>query len=290
MACPLCDDTGWKPDTTTGPTESRDEIRRVVRCDCWREKVGKLRLAGANIPKRYQHCTIENFTVYNESLERAASRARQVVDAFPVVEHGLFLEGQPGVGKTHLAVAVLKQVMRNTGAVGMFYDIRELLRFIRSTYDPSIRTTETEVLRPVMTADLLVLDDLGAEKTSEWVEETMNLIVNTRYSERRVTLFTSNYEDIPDDTDAMSLVGRIGHRMRSRLHEMCGEFVVLDAADYRERPQNAGLDDLLAMWKLRKKTLPSPTRAGRQARAQLREPAVRDGRADLKWPGGRAGS
>ena len=79
----------------------------------------------------------------------------------------------------------------------MFYDTRDLLRVIRSTYDPSIRTTELEVLRPVMTADLLVLDDLGAEKTSEWVEETMNLIVNTRYNERRLTIFTSNYEDIP---------------------------------------------------------------------------------------------
>jgi len=135
-----------------------------------------------------------------------------------------------------------------------------------------------------MTADLLVLDDLGAEKTSEWVEETMNLIVNTRYSERRLTIFTSNYPDIPDDTEPNSLLFRIGDRMRSRLHEMC-EFIVLDAADYRERPANAGTDDLIAMWKLRRKaTLPSP-RGGRPARAQLR-----DNRADLRWPGGRAGS
>ncbi len=140
-----------------------------------------------------------------------------------------------------------------------------------------------------MRADLLVLDDIGAEKTSEWVEETMNLIVNTRYNERRVTVFTSNYEDIPDDTDPNSLVFRIGHRMRSRLHEMC-EFVVLDGADYREMPTNGGVDDLIGLWKMRKKgPLPSPRGTGRQARAQLKEPA-RDGRADLKWPGGRAGS
>jgi DNA replication protein DnaC len=135
-----------------------------------------------------------------------------------------------------------------------------------------------------MEADLLVLDDLGAEKTSEWVDETMNLIVNTRYSERRLTIFTSNYPDIPDDTEPNSLLFRIGARMRSRLHEMC-EFVIMDAADYRERPDNAGADDLVAMWKMRSKAaLPSP-RAGRQARAQLR-----DGKGDLKWSGGRAGS
>ena len=138
---------------------------------------------------------------------------------------------------------------------------------IRSTYDPSIRTTELEVLRPVMTADLLVLDDLGAEKTSEWVEETMNLIVNTRYNERRLTIFTSNYQDIPDDTDPNSLLFRIGHRMRSRLHEMC-EFVELDGADYRELPANGGVDDL--------------SRCGRCARRRCRRrrgPAARPARS-----------
>jgi len=280
MPCPLCDDTGWKPIDENG-------VRRVVRCDCWREQLGVTRLADANIPKRYHHCSLANFVAYNESLTKAVEQARRLADAFPAVTKGLLLEGQPGVGKTHLAVAVLKQAIQTTAARGLFYDTRELLRIIRSTYDPSIRTTELEVLRPVMYADLLVLDDLGAEKTSEWVDETMNLIVNTRYNERRLTIFTSNYPDIPDETEPNSLLFRIGFRMRSRLHEMC-EFLVLDGADYRELPTNGGIDDLINMWKVRKKgMLPSP-RGGRQARAQLREP--KDGRADLKWPGGRAGS
>jgi DNA replication protein DnaC len=288
MPCPLCDDTGWKPVEENG-------VRRVVRCECWREQVGQTRLADANIPKRYQHCTFANFRAYNESLQRALEAAKLLTDRFPTASsreqlgRGLFLDGAPGVGKTHLAVAVLKAIVEKSAARALFYDTRDLLRVIRSTYDPSIRTTELEVLRPVMTADLLVLDDLGAEKTSEWVEETMNLIVNTRYNERRVTIFTSNYLDIPDDTDANSLLFRIGHRMRSRLHEMC-DFLEMDGADYRELPVNGGVDDLVTLWKMRKKgSLPSP-RSGRQARAQLREPAGRDGRADLKWPGGRAGS
>jgi len=154
---------------------------------------------------------------------------------------------------------------------------------IRSTYDPIVRTTESEILRPVMEADLLVLDDLGAEKTSEWVGETLNLIVNTRYNERRLTIFTSNYEEKEDRTDPDSLLVRVGARMHSRLYEMC-EFLEYDGADYRHRPPTAGPDDLAAMWKMQSRTAALPRKSGGQVRAQ-----VRDGRGDIRWPGGRAG-
>ena len=266
-------------------------VERVTRCDCWREQATRRLTAAARIPKRYHHCTLSDFVTYdNDTLEDALSRARRMAEEFPVVNRGLFFLGDPGVGKTHLAVAVLRQVILTRGARGIFYDTRDLLKLIRGTYNNEVKATELDVLRPVMDADLLVLDDLGAEKTSEWVEETLNLIVNTRYNERRATIFTSNYPDLPPDANpaVITLHDRIGFRMRSRLHEMC-DFLDLEGADYRMLLPNEGISALKRNWAERRMhgKLDQVTRSHRQAKAQLRGG---DGKADLKWSGGRAGS
>jgi DNA replication protein DnaC len=146
-----------------------------------------------------------------------------------------------------------------------------------------------DVLQPLVTAQLLVLDDVGKEKTSEWVEETMTFIVNSRYNNRLTTIFTSNYEDTPDLEVLDSLRVRVGSRMYSRMHEMC-EFIEYGGADYRLLPPNGGVDDLMALWKVAGEQRGKlPIRSKGPVRAQLTTPS-RKGKGDLGWSGGRAGS
>jgi DNA replication protein DnaC len=282
MACAQCDGTGWRP-------IERDGIRRVERCECWQQSITTKALEDSLIPKQYARCTLESFVTYpNDKMSRALAYGRKFVESFPVVSKGIFLIGPPGIGKTHLSVGILRAAIQRTGTRGLFYDVRELLKVIRSTYNPVVRTAEMDILRPVMQCKLLVLDDLGAEKPSEWVEETLNLIVNTRYNDRLPTIFTSNFEDSPDATDPDALLVRVGFRMHSRLHEMC-EFLEFDGADYRFLPPNGGPDDLVTMWKKAPNRKVVGTKSRVMAKAQLQSAQEQRAPRELNWPGGKAG-
>src|ERR1041385_2061370 len=102
MACARCDYTGWRAVETDG-------VRRVERCDCWRDTLTAKLLDEARIPPRYARCDLDNFVVYpNERLMSALAQAKRFADTFPVVQKGLCLIGPPGIGKTHIATAVLR--------------------------------------------------------------------------------------------------------------------------------------------------------------------------------------
>ncbi len=286
MPCELCDDTGWRSIDAAG-------VSQVTRCECWRQQATERALASARIQKRYLHCELSNFEQHYDSLRDAYRKAVRFVEQFPAVDKGLLLIGENGVGKTHLAVAILKAIIREKHVQGYFYETGELLKLVRDTYASD--TNELEVLRPVVEADLLVLDDLGVEKTSEWVQETLGHVVNLRYSERRPTVFTTNLMDSEDATHPRSFLYRLGPRTRSRLFEMC-EWVYMEAIDSREVGGPNATPEQIQRWE-RKSPLSAknrdrtksalPARSSGQARASIPR---RDGKEELKWPGGRAGS
>ena len=287
MPCPICNDTRWK-------TVDSEGIDTVVRCDCWQQELAARLLSDARIPPRFARADLDNFEHDMDTQRTAWRKASAFVDAFPVIDRGLLFYGPHGVGKTHLAVGILKACIRHKGARGFFFETRELLRIVRDTYNRSVEETEMEVLKPLLEADLLILDDVGAERTSEWVQETLGLVVNTRYNAKRATVLTSNLIDSPDNTDPRTFIFQLGARTRSRLIEMC-DWVEIRGADVREVGPHASAE-AISRWQRTSPAAPDnvdkhsklPPRARSQARAQLKP--ARPGDVDLKWSGGKAGS
>ncbi len=196
--CPLCEGTGWK---TLPARSSAPKDRRVTRCDCQLRARNQTLLAAANIPRRYEHCELASYTIdfpgANPSLafaHLAASKFAQEYD--PRDGTGLLIIGKIGTGKTHLAVGITKDLILNKGISCLFYDYRELLKEIQNSYNATVQTTELDVLRPVFEADVLVLDELGAVKPTEWVWDTVSLILNTRYNDNRTTIITTNFKHL----------------------------------------------------------------------------------------------
>src|SRR4030095_4366087 len=116
----------------------------------------------------------------------------------------------------------------------LFYDFASLLKEIQDSYNPNTQTSELSVLAPVLKTDILVLDELGASKPTDWVRDTMTHVINTRYNDKRLTVFTTNYPDERPNDREETLEDRIGVRLRSRLFEMC-KTVVIDGKDFRRK-------------------------------------------------------
>src|ERR1017187_248359 len=259
--CAICNDTGWR-------TITRGKEREVVRCECRLKSRSERLLAAAKIPPRYEHCDLSTFKCDQDdreqhSLAKATLFAGRFVEDYPTEKTGLLFLGSVGVGKTHLAVGILKALIRDKGVPCLFCDYRELLKSIQNSYNTSVQASEMSILRPVFDAEVLVLDELGAARSTEWVKDTVNYILNSRYNDNKTTIITTNYPDQPErireekEDDPLSdaaarraarqetLGDRIGERMRSRLHEMCKK-VEIEGPDYRFHSKKAEFQQIAA--------------------------------------------
>jgi DNA replication protein DnaC len=251
--CPICGGTGWQ-------TVERGKEREAVRCECRVRDRGERLLDAAHIPPRYQHCELSNFQYdpddkKQQSIGHARLLAGRFVEEYPTDKTGLLFVGSVGVGKTHLSVGIIKDLIREKGIHCLFCDYRELLKSIQNSYNASVQATEMEILRPVFDAEVLVLDELGAVRSTEWVFDTVNYVLNSRYNENKTTIITTNFPDGAEQKDVdidnlrspstaeraarrETLGDRIGERMRSRLHEMCKK-VEIEGPDFRLHSKQA---------------------------------------------------
>lgn len=225
-------------------------------CDCQIHVRIARALHRANIPERYRGKTLQDFetTGKHPSIFSAHMYARKFVDNYPFGMEGLglLIVGSSGLGKTHLAAGILQDLVIEKRVNGMFFDYHDLLKRIQNSYNPSVAATELSVLKPVFEAEVLVLDDLGATRPTDWVWDTVAHILNARYGRNQTTIITTNFPNLPslDNREAVALGSagraargetlgdRIGDRMRSRLQEMC-VVIEMQGEDRRERENRA---------------------------------------------------
>jgi len=248
--CSICGGTGWK-------RIEKDGVPAVERCLCSQSDQARKREEGAGIPPRFAEATFENFSRRLDHpstakvLDRALMAARSYVREFPApsAKLGLLFVGDPGTGKTHLATAVLRGLIAK-GFSGVFFPYQQLLDRIRSGYDKMSGASDRAAYQVAMECEILLLDDLGAHRVSDWVEDTITSIITYRSNHNKPLIATTNLRDpeagdpsVPSGLGGETvkqyyLAERIGMRARSRLFEMCRVISTRGAEDFRLRRES----------------------------------------------------
>jgi DNA replication protein DnaC len=214
----LCDGSGLRLDFETNTASP---------CRCRAQEISRRRASSlsAVVPRRYRSVSFDSppVTEIEPRIVAATRRFASRIDAQLDAGHGLWFMGPPGTGKTTLAMLVSKAAL-DAGRSVAIYSLPGLLREIRETFETT--RSHTALLRKLTAVDLLHIDDVGAEKSSEWVLEELYSIVNSRYEDERSIVLTTNI------LDRDQLREQITPRTVSRLTEMCDE-LPLTGHDHR---------------------------------------------------------
>jgi len=191
--------------------------------------IAQIRLRESNIPPKYMSKSLDNFVARDKKRKELLAAARAYVESFNLEDRrkhfGLYFAAPTGAGKTHLATAILKAVILK-GYSGVYCNIPRLLEMMRELMFDRADYDDGGFLARCETADLVVLDDLGSETVTGWVQDRLYLLINRRYENMGRTIVTTNCDDA-------TLRERVGERVESRLIEMCNNRWVFPNEDYR---------------------------------------------------------
>ncbi len=213
------------------------EDGKIIECSC---SVIRFRISRINnlykkcgIDKKYLWQFINEFNCINKNAELAKNTAFDIINKFPDVKRGLFLWGNPGTGKTMLAAIILTELISRYAIEGKFVKIsRNFFGKLKSTFNKSSKTygMTAQIEQQFAEVDILVVDDFGIQRDSEWEQETLYNLVDARYEGEKFTIFTSNLNPLKTMKDLSE--GRI----LSRIKEMC-KIIELTGPDYREKKE-----------------------------------------------------
>lgn len=235
--CPECEGRGHVYiEDETGITSLRE-------CVC-AGLVHRLKKVGeAGIPGKFASTKLDTYHPIHASQKFALRQARDFVQDFGKSKQGLLFMGRPGLGKTHLAVSVIKMLILEKEAGCKFVDFFQLLSDIRFGYSQDL--SEQAIINPYVVAPILLIDELAKGRNTEWELTMLDQIISSRYNAAdKITLFTTNYSDQTHDSSndrqplasEETLQDKVGERIYSRLAEMC-RFIKLEGIDYRQEMQ-----------------------------------------------------